>query len=83
MRTTATPDDFKALAAMHVDVRGAIVLARVGGGGALTGKAFEARQTRREGRAVVLRSDDAAAIGTATCIRTARTALPAARCATR
>lgn len=37
----ARPEDFKALAAMHVDVRGAIVIARVGGGGSLTGKAFE------------------------------------------
>ncbi|HEY5258375.1 MAG TPA: M28 family peptidase [Candidatus Baltobacteraceae bacterium] len=36
----ATPADFQALAAMHVNVRGAIIIARVGGG-ALTGKAFE------------------------------------------
>jgi N-acetylated-alpha-linked acidic dipeptidase len=37
----ATPDDFKMLESMHVSVRGAIVLAR-SGGGALTAKAFEA-----------------------------------------
>ncbi|MGA8535377.1 MAG: M28 family peptidase [Candidatus Tumulicola sp.] len=37
----ATADDFKALAETGVDVRGAIVIAR-GGGGALTAKAFEA-----------------------------------------
>ena len=35
------PDDYKALAAMHVNVRGTIVIARVGGGGSLSGKAFE------------------------------------------
>ncbi len=37
----AVADDFAALAQKHVDVRGAIVVAR-GGGGALTAKAFEA-----------------------------------------
>jgi N-acetylated-alpha-linked acidic dipeptidase len=37
----ATPADFDALAKMGVDVRGAIVIARAGGGGSLTGKAFE------------------------------------------
>jgi N-acetylated-alpha-linked acidic dipeptidase len=37
----ATADDFKTLADMHVSVNGAIVLAR-GGGGSLTGKAYEA-----------------------------------------
>ncbi|HTA39900.1 MAG TPA: M28 family peptidase, partial [Candidatus Acidoferrales bacterium] len=37
----ATADDFKTLADMNVSVRGAIVLAR-GGGGSLTGKAYEA-----------------------------------------
>jgi N-acetylated-alpha-linked acidic dipeptidase len=37
----ATADDFKMLDAMHVSVRGAIVLAR-SGGGALTFKAYEA-----------------------------------------
>ncbi|MDQ2873246.1 MAG: M28 family peptidase [Candidatus Eremiobacteraeota bacterium] len=36
----ATPDDFKALASQHVDVRGAIIVAR-SGLGSLTGKAFE------------------------------------------
>jgi N-acetylated-alpha-linked acidic dipeptidase len=36
----ATADDFRTLAASHVSVRGAIVLAR-GGGGSLTGKAYE------------------------------------------
>ncbi|MGH7737947.1 MAG: M28 family peptidase [Candidatus Tyrphobacter sp.] len=49
------PDDYAALAAMHVNVRGAIVLARVGGGGSLTGKAYEA--AKRGARAVLLFSD--------------------------
>ncbi len=37
----ALPEDFRMLESMHVDVRGAIVVARLGGG-ALTAKAFEA-----------------------------------------
>ncbi len=49
------PDDYKLLAALHVNVRGAIILARVGGGGSLTGKAYEAAQ--HGARAVLLFSD--------------------------
>ena len=49
------PDDYKALAAMGVSVRGAIILARVGGGGSLTGKAYEA--AKHGARAVLLFSD--------------------------
>ncbi|HKU68564.1 MAG TPA: M28 family peptidase [Candidatus Baltobacteraceae bacterium] len=49
------PEDYAALAAMRVSVRGAIVLARVGGGGSLTGKAYEA--AKHGARAVLLFSD--------------------------
>lgn len=49
------PDDYKALASMGVSVRGAIILARVGGGGSLTGKAYEA--AKHGARAVLLFSD--------------------------
>ena len=49
------PSDYATLTAMHVSVRGAIVLARVGGGGSLTGKAYEA--ARHGARAVLLFSD--------------------------
>ncbi len=49
------PDDYAALASMGVSVRGAIVLARVGGGGSLTGKAYEA--AKHGARAVLLFSD--------------------------
>lgn len=48
------PDDYKTLAQMHVDVRGAIVLARAGGG-ALTAKAFEG--AKHGVRAVLIFSD--------------------------
>lgn len=51
----AKPEDFAKLAAMGVRVDGAIVVARVGGGGSLTGKAFEA--ARHGARAVLLFSD--------------------------
>jgi N-acetylated-alpha-linked acidic dipeptidase len=47
-------DDYKTLAQMHVNVRGAIVLARAGGG-ALTAKAFEA--AKQGARAVLIFSD--------------------------
>ncbi|HEY8298631.1 MAG TPA: M28 family peptidase [Candidatus Baltobacteraceae bacterium] len=50
----ATPADFKTLAALHVDVRGAIILAR-GGGGSLTGKAFES--AKHGAKAVLVFSD--------------------------
>ena len=36
------PEDYAALDSMGISVRGAIVLARIGGGGSLTGKAYEA-----------------------------------------
>jgi N-acetylated-alpha-linked acidic dipeptidase len=49
------PQDYAVLAAMHVNVRGAIILARVGGGGSLTGKAYEA--AKHGARAVLLFSD--------------------------
>jgi N-acetylated-alpha-linked acidic dipeptidase len=49
------PDDYAKLADMGVSVRGAIVLARVGGGGSLTGKAYEA--AKHGARAVLLFSD--------------------------
>ena len=49
------PDDYAKLASMGVTVRGAIVLARVGGGGSLTGKAYEA--AKHGARAVLLFSD--------------------------
>lgn len=49
------PRDYATLAAMHVNVRGAIILARVGGGGSLTGKAFEG--AKHGARAVLLFSD--------------------------
>lgn len=49
------PEDYAQLAAMHVSVRGAIILARVGGGGSLTGKAYEA--AKHGARAVLLFSD--------------------------
>jgi len=51
----ARPDDFAKLAAMRVDVRGAILVARGGGGGSLTGKAFEG--AKRGARAVLIFSD--------------------------
>jgi N-acetylated-alpha-linked acidic dipeptidase len=51
----ARPDDFAKLAALHVDVRGAIVLARMGGGGSLTGKAFEG--AKHGARAVLIFND--------------------------
>ncbi len=51
----ARPDDFAKLAAMHVNVRGAILLARGGGGGSLTGKAFEG--AKHGARAVLIFSD--------------------------
>ena len=50
----ALPDDFKQLAAMRVNVRGAIIVAR-SGGGALTAKAFEA--AKHGARAVLVFSD--------------------------
>jgi N-acetylated-alpha-linked acidic dipeptidase len=50
----ATADDFKMLEDMHVDVRGAVILAR-GGGGSLTGKAFEAA---KHGAKIVLVFND-------------------------
>lgn len=49
------PDDYEALQSMGVSVKGAIVLARVGGGGSLTGKAYEA--AKHGARAVLLFSD--------------------------
>lgn len=51
----ALPDDFVKLASMGVSVDGAIVVARVGGGGSLTGKAYEA--AKHGARAVLLFSD--------------------------
>lgn len=51
----ARPTDFATLSALHVNVRGAIVVARVGGGGSLTGKAFEA--AKHGARAVLVFSD--------------------------
>jgi N-acetylated-alpha-linked acidic dipeptidase len=50
----ATPDDFAALAKLHVDVRGAILIARPGGG-SLTGKAFEG--AKHGAKAVLVFSD--------------------------
>lgn len=50
----ALADDFAKLAAMHVNVRGAIVVAR-SGGGALTAKAFEA--AKHGARAVLIFAD--------------------------
>ncbi|HEY8313484.1 MAG TPA: M28 family peptidase [Candidatus Baltobacteraceae bacterium] len=50
----ATADDFETLASLHVDVRGAIVIAR-GGNGSLTGKAFEA--AKHGAKAVLVFSD--------------------------
>jgi N-acetylated-alpha-linked acidic dipeptidase len=50
----ATADDFAKLAAMHVNVRGAIVVARAGGG-ALTRKAFES--AKHGARAVLIFAD--------------------------
>jgi N-acetylated-alpha-linked acidic dipeptidase len=49
------PDDYEKLASLGVSVRGAIVLARVGGGGSLTGKAYEA--AKHGAKAVLLFSD--------------------------
>ncbi|MDQ2992211.1 MAG: M28 family peptidase [Candidatus Eremiobacteraeota bacterium] len=51
----ARPDDFAKLAVMHVDVRGAILVARGGGGGSLTGKAFEG--AKHGARAVLVFQD--------------------------
>ncbi|HLI97791.1 MAG TPA: M28 family peptidase [Candidatus Baltobacteraceae bacterium] len=51
----AKPDDFAKLAAMGVSVRGAIVVARIGGGGSLTGKAYEA--AKHGAKAVLLFAD--------------------------
>lgn len=48
-------DDYAKLDAMGVSVRGAIILARAGGGGSLTGKAYEA--AKHGARAVLLFSD--------------------------
>jgi N-acetylated-alpha-linked acidic dipeptidase len=49
------PEDYAKLDSMGVSVRGAIILARVGGGGSLTGKAYEA--AKHGARAVLLFSD--------------------------
>jgi N-acetylated-alpha-linked acidic dipeptidase len=49
------PDDYAQLASMGVSVRGAIIVARVGGGGSLTGKAYEA--AKHGAKAVLLFSD--------------------------
>lgn len=49
------PEDYDHLETMGVSVRGAIILARVGGGGSLTGKAYEA--AKHGARAVLLFSD--------------------------
>ena len=49
------PEDYAKLASMGVNVRGAIILARVGGGGSLTGKAYEA--AKHGAKAVLLFSD--------------------------
>lgn len=49
------PDDYAKLDSLGVSVRGAIILARVGGGGSLTGKAYEA--AKHGARAVLLFSD--------------------------
>lgn len=49
------PDDYAKLASMGVSVRGAIIVARVGGGGSLTGKAYEA--AKHGAKAVLLFSD--------------------------
>lgn len=49
------PEDYAKLASMGVSVTGAIILARVGGGGSLTGKAYEA--AKHGARAVLLFSD--------------------------
>ena len=49
------PDDYAKLSSLGVSVRGAIILARVGGGGSLTGKAYEA--AKHGARAVLLFSD--------------------------
>jgi N-acetylated-alpha-linked acidic dipeptidase len=51
----ALPEDFEKLASMGVRVAGAIVVARIGGGGSLTGKAYEA--AKHGARAVLLFSD--------------------------
>ena len=49
------PDDYTKLAAMGVSVRGAIIVARIGGGGSLTGKAYEA--AKHGAKAVLLFAD--------------------------
>lgn len=49
------PEDYAKLASMGVSVRGAIIVARVGGGGSLTGKAFEA--AKHGARAVLIFPD--------------------------
>ncbi|HEY9180835.1 MAG TPA: PA domain-containing protein, partial [Candidatus Baltobacteraceae bacterium] len=49
------PEDYRELASMGVSVKGAIILARVGGGGSLTGKAYEA--AKHGAKAVLLFSD--------------------------
>ncbi len=51
----ALPEDFVKLQSMGIDVRGAIIVARIGGGGSLTGKAFEA--AKHGAKAVLLFSD--------------------------
>ncbi len=55
MRTTEGRKITPRLAAMGVSVRGAIIVARVGGGGSLTGKAYEA--AKHGAKAVLLFSD--------------------------
>lgn len=49
------PEDYDKLVSLGVNVRGAIILARVGGGGSLTGKAYEA--AKHGAKAVLLFSD--------------------------
>jgi len=49
------PEDYQKLASMGVSVKGAIILARVGGGGSLTGKAYEG--AKHGAKAVLLFSD--------------------------
>lgn len=51
----ALPEDFAKLASLHVNVRGAIIVARSGGGGSLTGKAFEA--AKHGAKAVLIFAD--------------------------
>lgn len=49
------PEDYQKLDSLGVSVQGAIILARAGGGGSLTGKAYEA--AKHGARAVLLFSD--------------------------